>query len=850
LPGGGGAGDGLPGAARGRGGDEIAIDIELTAIAPVTIVSPDRKTVIDIWVKEEGGSLLQVKVIDTESGDEIPVKAAVLPGVSFFLIDPAASFVSNDAAILAWTAPAVPVDDMPAPGEPGYLEAFNANARGAEVHVMALVKHPPNMAAEDWVLFELGSDGRNVALIDDDFGSQAEWGVDGKASVAGDLAAGEALVAWVRYDDDYMIQDGTTPTHVPCGGDGQPPCPICGGGTSPGDPIWHCKYAIVQVPNYRFQMEKTAIYVRRAGYRIEEIEGKVIYPEVRADSFKISPPGINIEPCIATSPSGAKSYCVWVHDPIHTNLINSNLGRQILCAVYTKNSADLDDPGQWSTPDGVLEMPDDYPALLEPEIVLSGDDEGLLVFTAIEKGASERDSGLGGNRFLFASRLEGGVFGTPFKVHGKCYKREYGYEQSFHHHIPDLVDPMNQLKWKNPEWVMVFDSLGLVGTPSRSGQVMATTLTAGSNRWSAPMNLTPDGRMHSNVASSMSPMGLHTIHLDSGLASMRARMAAAARGGLVAEERRFVVKDTPILPDPAIVGLLPDFPYASPGSTVKIVVEVENRGLRGTPVNKADGSSALGVQLSYVDDAGRTTLAALATIPEIDPGETESVPVDVEMPMDPTRLRAELQPGPYDGNLENNVEEISLGAPAPTDFACEPIYHTSYDGDGEVLDGLAVQLSWSNPAIYDEILLYRDGRLFASAPGRARRWIDRQTGSGTHTYEIRGRVLVSKSARASCTLAVVPPSNEGFFRGDSDGSGVLDITDPIYLLSHLFLGGKAPACPDAADADDNGTLDITDGILVLSYLYLGGKAPAAPGPRTCGKDPTPDLLPGCNTICP
>ena len=51
----------------------------------------DRKTIIDIWVKEEGGTLLQVKVIDVPSGDEYQVLGAQLPLTSYFLIDPAAS---------------------------------------------------------------------------------------------------------------------------------------------------------------------------------------------------------------------------------------------------------------------------------------------------------------------------------------------------------------------------------------------------------------------------------------------------------------------------------------------------------------------------------------------------------------------------------------------------------------------------------------------------------------------------------------------------------------------------------------------------------------------------------------
>jgi len=82
------------------------------------------------------------------------------------------------------------------------------------------------------------------------------------------------------------------------------------------------------------------------------------------------------------------------------------------------------------------------------------------------------------------------------------------------------------------------------------------------------------------------------------------------------------------------------------------------------------------------------------------------------------------------------------------------------------------------------------------------------------------------------------PACERFRRGDVDGDGAASITDPVVLLTHLFLGGEAPACPDAADADDSGVLDLSDPIYVLNWQFLGGPEPAAPGPKDCGTDAT------------
>jgi hypothetical protein len=81
-----------------------------------------------------------------------------------------------------------------------------------------------------------------------------------------------------------------------------------------------------------------------------------------------------------------------------------------------------------------------------------------------------------------------------------------------------------------------------------------------------------------------------------------------------------------------------------------------------------------------------------------------------------------------------------------------------------------------------------------------------------------------------------------FRRGDTDGDGRVQITDPIHTLNALFTGGEAIACEDAADANDDGTVNIADPVFTLNWLFLGGPPPPSPGPLRCGPDPTEDAL--------
>ena len=80
-----------------------------------------------------------------------------------------------------------------------------------------------------------------------------------------------------------------------------------------------------------------------------------------------------------------------------------------------------------------------------------------------------------------------------------------------------------------------------------------------------------------------------------------------------------------------------------------------------------------------------------------------------------------------------------------------------------------------------------------------------------------------------------------FLRGDCNRDGLLDVSDSVALLLHLFRGGVTPPCSDGCDANDDGELNLTDALVVLSFLFAGGATPAAPYPQV-GVDSSPDRL--------
>ncbi len=93
------------------------------------------------------------------------------------------------------------------------------------------------------------------------------------------------------------------------------------------------------------------------------------------------------------------------------------------------------------------------------------------------------------------------------------------------------------------------------------------------------------------------------------------------------------------------------------------------------------------------------------------------------------------------------------------------------------------------------------------------------------------------------------PAPGRFRRGDVDGDAAVNLSDPIFALNALFLGGEAIACSDAADINDDGVLNLSDPIAELNALFLGGDPIAPPGADVCGEDPVGDDLAPCGVEC-
>jgi hypothetical protein len=89
--------------------------------------------------------------------------------------------------------------------------------------------------------------------------------------------------------------------------------------------------------------------------------------------------------------------------------------------------------------------------------------------------------------------------------------------------------------------------------------------------------------------------------------------------------------------------------------------------------------------------------------------------------------------------------------------------------------------------------------------------------------------------------------DQSFRRGDANGDGKSDISDPINILGCLFLGTECLDCADTQDTNDDGLVNIGDAIFLLVWRFGNGSPPWPPFPE-CGSDPTVDQLGECENL--
>ena len=159
--------------------------------------------------------------------------------------------------------------------------------------------------------------------------------------------------------------------------------------------------------------------------------------------------------------------------------------------------------------------------------------------------------------------------------------------------------------------------------------------------------------------------------------------------------------------------------------------------------------------------------------------------------------------------------------------------------DGVTLHANAVARGALDRAYQDTLLSHESLGGVVLSPGHHTLLVKIFEGGGEHNFRLGftdefGVELAEPPSEISVSLVprriVIDPQ---FVRGDCNLDGDGNITDGIFLLNFLFLGGSPPGCREACDNNGDGELNITNGVYLFNFLFLGGPPPPEPFPA-CG----------------
>jgi len=72
--------------------------------------------------------------------------------------------------------------------------------------------------------------------------------------------------------------------------------------------------------------------------------------------------------------------------------------------------------------------------------------------------------------------------------------------------------------------------------------------------------------------------------------------------------------------------------------------------------------------------------------------------------------------------------------------------------------------------------------------------------------------------------------------GDGNHDGQVNISDAVWIINYVFVGGNPPNPLDSGDANCDGTVNISDAVWIINYVFVGGNIPC---------DTDGDSIPDC-----
>jgi hypothetical protein len=61
--------------------------------------------------------------------------------------------------------------------------------------------------------------------------------------------------------------------------------------------------------------------------------------------------------------------------------------------------------------------------------------------------------------------------------------------------------------------------------------------------------------------------------------------------------------------------------------------------------------------------------------------------------------------------------------------------------------------------------------------------------------------------------------------GDTNGDADVNISDAVYIINYVFVGGPSPNPYAAGDCNCDSMVNVSDAVMIINYVFMGGNAP-------------------------
>jgi Dockerin type I domain len=97
--------------------------------------------------------------------------------------------------------------------------------------------------------------------------------------------------------------------------------------------------------------------------------------------------------------------------------------------------------------------------------------------------------------------------------------------------------------------------------------------------------------------------------------------------------------------------------------------------------------------------------------------------------------------------------------------------------------------------------------------------------AGNYNVDVNSPCVMTKYECGSVVGAMEIACEIEYFCGDANNDKTVNVSDAVWIVNYVFLGGSPPQPMEAGEANCDGDVNISDAVWIINYVFLGGNTP-------------------------